>query len=366
MRTNSHHRWFRRLNELVVAGGLLVFLMSPLGPATATATTHSRVMGSTLRDGQSLSEGQFLRSVNDQYTLTLATNGDLLLRDANLTTLWSDRQSNSLGTNQIVLRANGDLVAVLKTGRVEWSTRTKSHGSTSLTLQGDGNLVLRNGGGPLWSTNTGRGTALPEGLRTADHARQLIIVTAANTSSSRSQLTTWQLTRTGWEPEFGTMTSLDGENGWLPAGRRREGDGTTPEGIYSLGTTIYGNDANPGVAYRYHRLIPGDYWDENPLTGKIYNTFQHSSNHDCAHNPFGGDTECLWLETADYPYFVVIQFNTPARGAYGSGIFLHATYGSSEGCVSVSRANLEEIIRWLKPTADPLIVLAGPTSLARY
>ena len=55
---------------------------------------------------------------------------------------------------------------------------------------------------------------------------------------------------------------------------RREGDGTTPTGVFTIGRTIYGNAPNPGVRYRYRRLVCGDWWNEDPRS-PTYNTFQH-------------------------------------------------------------------------------------------
>jgi L,D-peptidoglycan transpeptidase YkuD (ErfK/YbiS/YcfS/YnhG family) len=203
----------------------------------------------------------------------------------------------------------------------------------------------------------------PGGLRRVDHARQLVLVTSSSSLSSHAVLRTFVERGDRWVPAFGPMAARIGVNGWMLASRRREGDGTTPEGLFVLGTTIYGNAPDPGVALRFHRLMPGDYWDENPATGHAYNTFVHSADTDCAHNPYGGDTECLWLETVAYRYFAVVNFNTPSRGPYGSAIFLHVTIGATTGCVSVSLPNLVRLLRWLKPKLRPTIVLAGPLPL---
>jgi L,D-peptidoglycan transpeptidase YkuD (ErfK/YbiS/YcfS/YnhG family) len=162
------------------------------------------------------------------------------------------------------------------------------------------------------------------------------------------------------------MAARIGVNGWIPAAKRREGDGATPEGVFPFGTTIYGNARDRGIHLRYHRLVPGDYWDENPAGGRAYNTFVHSSNTDCAENPFGGDTECLWLDPVAYRYLAVIDFNAPAHGPYGSGIFLHVTIGATTGCVSVSLSNLVRVLHWLRPSQHPRIVLAGPLPLRRF
>jgi len=222
-------------------------------------------------------------------------------------------------------------------------------------------------GAPPSRAATPAAARLPMGLAHVNGARQVIVVTSRSSRSTFATLRAFAEINGVWRQAFGPVPARVGRNGWSVARRRREGDGTTPEGLYTLGATIYGARPNPGVAYRFHRLVAGDYWDENPATGATYNTFQHSANTDCAENPFGGATECLWLARVPYAYFAVIDFNTPATGAYGSGIFLHVgTARATAGCVSIAEQTLVRILDWLRPADAPRIVLAGPSSLARY
>ena len=74
-----------------------------------------------------------------------------------------------------------------------------------------------------------------------------------------------------------------GRNGL--SAHHREGDGTTPTGTFGIGPVVYGIDPDPGVACRYHRLVCGDWWDEDARS-PTYNTFRHVA---CgATPPFGG------------------------------------------------------------------------------
>jgi len=84
--------------------------------------------------------------------------------------------------------------------------------------------------------------------------------------------------------------------------------------------------------------------------------------------PFGGDSEALWEETAAYPSFAVIEYNmSPVVPGAGSAIFLHATIGSaSEGCVTVPLRELDDILRWLRPAADPLVVMGPASEFERF
>ena len=121
------------------------------------------------------------------------------------------------------------------------------------------------------------------------------------------------------------MPAVDGANGWLPGQSRAAGDDTTPEGLYSIGSTMYGTNADPGTQFPYHQLVCGDWWDEDSAS-PTYNTFQHVA---CGTTPpYADESEALWTEGNAYPSMAVIDYNTPPTGPLGSGIFLHANTGS--------------------------------------
>jgi L,D-peptidoglycan transpeptidase YkuD (ErfK/YbiS/YcfS/YnhG family) len=134
----------------------------------------------------------------------------------------------------------------------------------------------------------------------------------------------------------------------------REGDNTTPIGLFSIQTTMYGVLPNPGVTYRYHRLVCGDWWDEQS-SSPHYNRFVHVP---CGTKPnFGGDSEALWQTVPSYDYFAVIQYNrTPTLAGLGSAIFLHVSDGQpTAGCVSIPAADLVRVLRALRTNLQPLI-----------
>ncbi len=199
-------------------------------------------------------------------------------------------------------------------------------------------------------------------IATTGSARQLVVVDAPSFGSTTATLTTWVKTGSTWQPALPSMPATAGYSGWQYATSRHEGDGSTPIGSYPIGATMYGNDANPGVAYPYHQLTCGDWWDEDSSSPE-YNTFESVP---CGTTPpFAATSEALWTETNAYPYLAVIDFNTPATGPSGSGIFLHADIGEpTNGCVSLPLPDLVAVLQWLKPTMDPLIVM-GPDSVVR-
>ena len=204
--------------------------------------------------------------------------------------------------------------------------------------------------------------SLPSDLASTAGAAQLITVEAPGAATTVATVELWQRSGSCWEAVAGPWTGFVGYNGF--SDHKHEGDGTTPTGIYGIGPVMYGNAANPGVRYAYHVLVCGDWWDENPASAE-YNTFQHVP---CGQNPFGGDSEALWTETAPYPSFAVVEYNTDPiiRGA-GSAIFLHAsTGGPTAGCVSVPLSDLDLALRWLNPADSPAIVMGPGSEITRF
>lgn len=206
--------------------------------------------------------------------------------------------------------------------------------------------------------------ACPQNLaasaETPTTARQLVTVEATTMRTTYAELRTWKKVRGCWVAVAGPYPARLGKNGL--SSNRREGDGTTPTGTYAIGKTMYGNEPNPGVSFRYRRLRCGDWWDEDP-SSPTYNSFQHVP---CGQKPpFGGASEGMWQQPRPYPFLAVIEYNTrPAVPGKGSGIFLHAqTGGPTIGCISIAKPQLRAVLRWLRPGAAPAIAIGTSAQL---
>ena len=201
---------------------------------------------------------------------------------------------------------------------------------------------------------------LANGLETPPQARQLVTVEAKVLQTTHASLRTWRREGGCWVAAGGPYGARLGKNGL--SADRREGDGTTPMGIFGIGRTMYGNEPNPGVRFRYRRLRCGDWWDEDPAS-PTYNSFQHVP---CGTDPpFGGASEGMWQQPRPYPFLAVIEYNMrPVVPGRGSGIFLHAqTGGPTIGCISLRRDELRAVLRWLRPEAAPRIAVGTTVSL---
>ena len=181
---------------------------------------------------------------------------------------------------------------------------------------------------------------------------QRIQVTAPRTRSTTATL----VVRECGKRVLGPWRARVGRNGL--SAHHREGDGTTPTGTFALDTTVYGIGPEPGVHYPYHRLVCGDWWDEDPSSA-TYNTFRHVA---CGKvPPFGGGSEALWRITPAYRLFAVIQYNAaPVVPGRGSAIFLHVRRPSAtNGCVSLPERQLVRTLRWLRPADAPRIAISA-------
>src|SRR5665213_285744 len=152
----------------------------------------------------------------------------------------------------------------------------------------------------------------------------------------------------------GPYSALVGANGL--SSHHHEGDDTTPIGLFGFQSTMYGVLPDPGVAYQYHHLVCGDWWDEQS-TSPLYNHFVHVP---CGTKPdFGSGSEALWQTVPSYDYFAVIAYNRhPIVPDNGSAIFLHVSSGQpTTGCVSLPATDLLRVLRALRPNMKPLIDL---------
>jgi L,D-peptidoglycan transpeptidase YkuD (ErfK/YbiS/YcfS/YnhG family) len=198
-------------------------------------------------------------------------------------------------------------------------------------------------------------SAVADGVSGASRSGQLITVIAPTTRSETATVDFYVREEGCFRLDAGPYSALVGLNGL--SSHHVEGDDTTPVGLYGFQSTMYGVLANPGVAYQYHRLVCGDWWDEQS-SSPLYNHFVHVA---CGTKPdFGGDSEALWQTVPSYDYFAVIAYNRhPIVPGRGSAIFLHVANGqATAGCVSLPVAELLRILRALRPNMKPLIYLA--------
>jgi L,D-peptidoglycan transpeptidase YkuD (ErfK/YbiS/YcfS/YnhG family) len=204
---------------------------------------------------------------------------------------------------------------------------------------------------------------LADQLADTGSATQLVTVVTARRAATTGALRTWAKTGKCWTEVGGPRTALVGQRGISE--NKHEGDRTTPSGAFPFNPVMYGVAANPGVRYRYHRIVCGDWWVEDPLS-PFYNRFHHVR---CGSRPpFKITSEDMFKSPTAYRHLAVIDYNThPIVPGRGSGIFLHVSSGQPTlGCVSLPLPQLLRILRWLRPAAEPLIVIGTRATIRRF
>jgi hypothetical protein len=138
MKAITHEAWIRQPTTVTVPAGL------PTGP---TAT------GSQMRPGEVLKPGQQITSPSGRYRFVYQGDGNLVLYDGGRAT-WA---SNTAGkpTGVAIMQGDGNLVIYTPGPHPIWASNTWGHNGSGLTVQDDGNTVIYDAGGhPLWATNT--------------------------------------------------------------------------------------------------------------------------------------------------------------------------------------------------------------------
>jgi L,D-peptidoglycan transpeptidase YkuD (ErfK/YbiS/YcfS/YnhG family) len=164
----------------------------------------------------------------------------------------------------------------------------------------------------------------------------------------------WQVARlaTGERADF---RSAIGPSGFRPGGSRREGDGSTPSGVFPIVVTFSTSASSPGAMPWRRRLATSVV---SGSAGRLYNTWFEQRGRTDGNRP-----------TMRWGFWV--GFNNPRLRAgkgprpvahRGSGIFYHTSnpghrWSPTEGCTSLGNpADIRWVLTWLRPDADPRVV----------
>jgi L,D-peptidoglycan transpeptidase YkuD (ErfK/YbiS/YcfS/YnhG family) len=199
--------------------------------------------------------------------------------------------------------------------------------------------------------------------REIDKSTQILLVTNYSLLFF-TETNVYALEKTGgkWKKVFGSFDAVAGRNGFAPQGEKREGDGRTPSGIFSLQLTFGYNDIIE-TKMPYRRVLDDDLWIDD-VNAPDYNRWVKAMETRAV------SYEKMRRDDGLYKYGIVIEYNTnPVIKGYGSAIFFHVWGGkdvTTEGCVAVSEDNIIRILEWLDPKARPLIVMGNEYRLENF
>ena len=139
---------------------------------------------------------------------------------------------------------------------------------------------------------------------------------------------------------------------------KREGDGKSPAGVFSLGTAFGAEKELPESSHGYPYLsVSSTSYCVEDVRSKFYNQLIDSTLVNVQ-----GWRKWSPLERPDglFRWGVFVNQNTkPTQVGAGSCIFLHIWRGpgiSTSGCTAMPPAAIGEIVRWLEPSAEPLLI----------
>jgi L,D-peptidoglycan transpeptidase YkuD (ErfK/YbiS/YcfS/YnhG family) len=206
-------------------------------------------------------------------------------------------------------------------------------------------------------------STLANQLADTGSAEQLVTVASLRPSSQTGAAQLWAKRGECWVQVAGPWTAWLGIRGISE--RKREGDLKTPSGAFGIQPVMFGVGPNPGVRYRYHRIVCGDWWVEDPRSPS-YNEFRHVR---CgATPPFRTTSEDMSKSPSSYRHLAVIDYNThPIVPGRGSGIFFHVSHGNATlGCVALPLAQLVKTLRWFDPAKHPLIAIGTRATIRKF
>jgi L,D-peptidoglycan transpeptidase YkuD (ErfK/YbiS/YcfS/YnhG family) len=188
-------------------------------------------------------------------------------------------------------------------------------------------------------------------------AYQVLTVSAPSSTSTYATVEAWDRQADGRYKRVARFPNA--RIGALGIGPTNESTARTPAGSFKLSQS-FGLKPNPGVRTSYFQVDKNDVWTGS--NGTVLNEHRRCAPGTC---PAGyGAAERLSNYPGSYDYGVFIGYNAPApygtgavRGR-GSAFFVHVKNAyATGGCVAVAANEMVWILRWLRPTTNPMITL---------
>jgi L,D-peptidoglycan transpeptidase YkuD (ErfK/YbiS/YcfS/YnhG family) len=138
-----------------------------------------------------------------------------------------------------------------------------------------------------------------------------------------------------------------GKTGAIAAADKREGDGKSPLGTWTMHEVWYRPDVypnGPATALPLRATRPEDGWCDAPGDANYNRPVTL---------PYPASAERMWRDDHVYDLVVILGHNDdPPVPRLGSAIFMHLAregYPGTEGCVALARADLEAVLAAAKP-----------------
>ena len=188
---------------------------------------------------------------------------------------------------------------------------------------------------------------------------QLLVVFSETPERNTAVLVAMERKGKIWKPVFAPMQAGIGRKGFAAPGAKREGDQMSPSGFFRLGQ-LFCYEKKVKTRMPFIQATAEDKWIDD-VESADYNRYVKGETNAKSY-------EKLLLNRNDYRYCMVIEYNThPVLKGKGSAIFLHLSEGkelnSSSGCVVLLQADMEQLLRWMRPDSKPSILMGNENVL---
>lgn len=130
---------------------------------------------------------------------------------------------------------------------------------------------------------------------------------------------------------------------------KREGDGSTPGGLYGIGNAFYMHDT-PETALDTFQITTDTYWVDDP-NSKFYNQrVEGLENKDW-------DSAEHMIDYPVYRYGFVVEYNLTAEYNAGSAIFFHIGDNPTAGCIATEIETVKAYLAELDTARKPCILI---------
>lgn len=200
-----------------------------------------------------------------------------------------------------------------------------------------------------------------------ENSKQMVVVTTADWTAIQGTMQLYERAGNGWSRTGEPIAVVVGRSGlgWgsgLIASVRKpsdpikhEGDGRSPAGIFPIGAAFGFDEQKPEWLKLPYMPLNAATECVDDAGSSYYNAVVDRV---ATLKPDWNSSEKM--RSIDvYRWGVVVDQNTARQQGAGSCIFLHIWNGPERptaGCTAMERAKLEDVMKWLDPSAHPVMV----------
>lgn len=207
---------------------------------------------------------------------------------------------------------------------------------------------------------------------------QAIVVTTKNWNTVQGTAQRFERSnrKAAWKPVGQSFSIVVGKNGlaWSDDAamkaetepHKREGDGRSPAGIFSLTSAFGSSDKASWINLPYTKLVEGTECVDDSKSAHYNTIIDRAETGSVDWN----SSEKMLAVGTPYDLGVFVAHNSsPATPQKGSCIFLHIWSGADKGtsgCTAMERPNIESVLRWIKPDQNPVLIQMPADDYQRF